>query len=234
MRAEDVMARDVLTVSAATTIETAIGLMLEHRVSALPVLDADGKLVGIISEGDLLRRAETGTGERRRSRLLEFLIGPGREAEEYVQTHSRQVGDLMTRDVVTVGTAATLDDVVTLMEKHHIRRVVVMHDNRLAGIVSRSDLLRALGKTLAAAPAQGGSDDAIKANLARELAASTWASSSNIGINVDNGVVTFDGFIYDERMRQALTVAAQNTPGVRGVVDRMVWLDATTGMTVPV
>lgn len=233
MRALDVMATSLLTVAPSTTIDVAIGLMLEHHVSGLPVLDADGKLVGIITEGDLLRRTETGTGERPRSKFMEFLLGPGREAQGYVQSHSRRVCDLMTSDVVVVSPAASLESVVELMEKHHIRRVCVVGDDGLMGLVSRADLLRALRQKLAEVPHREVTDAEIEKALLAELSAAKWVTSSNIRVDVADHVVTLEGFIYDERMRAALTVAAQNVDGVTGVVDKLVWLDTTTGMSVP-
>jgi CBS domain-containing protein len=233
MKAQDVMARDVLTVMPSTKIEVAIGLMLQRRVSGLPVLDAKGKLVGILTEGDLLRRKETGTSDRHRSRLLSFLLGPGREAEEYVHSNSRDVSDLMTSDVISVNENTPLDEVVTVMEKKRVRRVPVVRGDVLVGIVSRQDLLRALEGKLTGQPHVSASDDAIEQALKATLAEPTWAAGSNIGLTVQDGVVTFNGFVYDERTRTALKVAAENTPGVKGVVDQLVWLDLTTGMTVP-
>jgi CBS domain-containing protein len=233
MRADDVMATALLTVTPTTTIDVAIALMLKHHVSGLPVVDTDGKLVGILTEGDLLRRAETGTSERHRSRFLEFLLGPGRDAQSYVQTNSRQVGDLMTHDVVTVTPSTPLDVVVEAMEHHRIRRVCVAEGKRLVGLVSRADLLRALSRKLADVPTPDLSDAEIEKTLQKELAAAHWAAGSSITVRVQDRIVTFEGFIYDERMRKALHVAAQNTPGVAGIVDQLVWLDTTTGMTIP-
>jgi CBS-domain-containing membrane protein len=235
MKAEDVMARDVLTVTPTTSIEVAIALMLRRRVSGLPVVDEAGKLAGVITEGDLLRRAETGTGIHHRSKLLEFLIGPGREASEFVHANSRRVGDLMTRDVITAEASTPLEDVVEAMEKHHIRRLPVVDGTKVIGVVSRADLLAALGRKLAAMPKDdpNESDDSIEQTLRSQLAASTWVSGTNIGVDVDDSVVTMSGFIYDERTRKALMVAAQNVPGVKQVVDKLVWIDTTTGMVVP-
>lgn len=234
MKAQDVMARDVLTVSPQTSINTAIALMLEKRVSGLPVVDDKGALVGILTEGDLLRRVETGTGDKKRSWFMEFLVGPGAEAAEYVRSHSRRVSDLMTPDVVTAPVTAPLDDIVALMERHHVRRVPITTDGRLVGIVSRADLLRALGQKLAALTPTNPSDAEIETSLRTELGATKWLVGSNVDIKVHDGIVTLDGFIYDERLRRALNVAAHNVPGAKAVVDKMIWLDTTTGVTVPV
>jgi len=235
MKAEEIMARDVLTVTPATTLDVAINLMLQRRVSGLPVVSDTGELVGIITEGDLLRRVETGTDTKRRSRLLEFLAGPGREASEFVHANSRQVGDLMTPSVISVATDATLDEVVDCMERHHIRRVPVVADGKVVGVVSRADLLRALAVKLNVLPVTGGemSDEDVENGLRAQLEASNWLSGTNIGINVKGGVVTLTGYIYDERTRKALIVAAQNAAGVGHVIDKLVWLDTTTGLVVP-
>ncbi|MEJ1974951.1 MAG: CBS domain-containing protein [Acetobacteraceae bacterium] len=234
MKAGDVMADQVLTVTPETTIQVAIALMTENHISGLPVLGAENKLVGILTEGDLLQRAETGTEHAPRPKWLEFLLGPGREAAEYVQTHSQLVGDLMTDEVVSVTEDVPLRDVVALMEKRRIRRVPVLRDGHLVGIISRADLVRALGRKLAATPAPGGSDDAIGAALRAELAKQSWVGpNTNIDIVVHGGVVTLDGVIFDERSRDALRVAAQNVAGVTSVVDRLVWVEPTTGDVVP-
>jgi CBS domain-containing protein len=235
MKAEEIMARDVLTVTPATTLDVAINLMLQRRVSGLPVVSDTGELVGIITEGDLLRRVETGTDTKRRSRLLEFLAGPGREASEFVHANSRRVGDLMTPGVISVAADATLDEVVDSMERHHIRRVPVVTGGKVVGVVSRADLLRALAVKLDVLPKPGGamSDEAVESGLRAQLEASNWLSGTNIGINVKDGVVTLTGYIYDERTRKALIVAAQNAAGVGHVIDKLVWLDTTTGLVVP-
>ena len=232
MQAQDIMARDVLTVMPSTRIDVALDLKLQRKVSGLPVLNNDGTLVGILTEGDLLRRTETGTGDRHRSRLLTFLIGPGKEADEFVHSNSRVVADLMTPSVVSVAEAAPLDQVVALMEKKRIRRVPVVRDGKLVGIISRADLLRALAQKLAGEAQVPTTDAGIEKALFDKLAGSSWSAASNVGVTVKDGVVTLNGFVYDERARAALRVAAENTPGVTGVVDQLVWIDLTTGMTV--
>jgi CBS domain-containing protein len=139
----------------------------------------------------------------------------------------------MTSDVVTVTPAASLEAVVELMEDRRIRRVCVTNGKKLVGLVSRADLLRALAQKLAALPHREVTDESIHAALMAELESANWVSCSNIKIEVRDRVVTLEGFIYDERMRAALNVAAQNVDGVLGVVDNLVWLDTTSGMIVP-
>jgi len=143
MNAADVMTRKVISVTPETTIADAARLMLKHRVDGLPVVDAGGTVVGVVTEGDLLRRAETGT-ERRHPRWLELLFTPGRLAEEYAQANARKIGMMMSADIVAVAPQEPLAGVVGLMERHHIKRLPVIEDGRLVGIVSRADLVREL------------------------------------------------------------------------------------------
>ena len=148
MKASDVMTRDVITVRRETSVTNAIRLMLDNNVSGLPVLD-NGKVIGILTEGDLLRRSETGT-EKHRPRWLEILMGPGRMAGEYVRTHGRRVEEIMTTDLVSVAGDTPLDEVVGLMERRRIKRVPVIEGDLLVGVISRADLLR----HIPAAPAE--------------------------------------------------------------------------------
>ena len=154
MKVSDIMTHPVITVTPETTVGEAAELMLEHRISGLPVVDAAGAVVGIVTEGDLLRRAETGT-ERRRARWLEFLIAPGRLASEYAHAHGRQVGEVMTDTVLTAGPDDPVADLIELMERRRIKRVPVIDRGRLVGIVSRANLVRALVRNLPRAPIAG-------------------------------------------------------------------------------
>jgi CBS domain-containing protein len=143
MQAKDVMTHPVISVSTQASILEAVRLMLQHKISGLPVFDESGKLAGIVSEGDFLRRAETDT-LRRRPRWIEFFVGPGKLADEYVHASTRKVSEVMTADVHTVSENAPLNEVVTIMEQNHIKCVPVMHREEVVGIVARTDLLRAL------------------------------------------------------------------------------------------
>jgi len=122
MKAKDVMTPHVLSVAPDASISAAARLMLQNRISGLPVIDGSGNLVGMVTEGDFLRRAEIGT-QRRRARWIEFLIGPGRLADEYSRSSGRSVSDVMTRDVHTASIDASLDDIVRIMERHRVKRV---------------------------------------------------------------------------------------------------------------
>jgi len=143
MKAKDVMTSPVVSVEPDTAVLQAVRIMLQRQISGLPVVRKDGRLVGVVTEGDFLRRAETGT-ERRRPRWLEYLVGPGRLADEYTRTHGRKVEDIMTAEPVTVAEDTALEEVVNLMEKRRIKRIPVLRGNEVVGIVSRANLLHAL------------------------------------------------------------------------------------------
>jgi len=229
MKAKDVMTRPVISVEPNDTIAHAVRLMLQKRISGLPVIDQFGRLVGMVTEGDFLRRAETST-QRQRPRWLEFLVGPGRMADEYVHTHSRKINDVMTPDPVTVEEGTSLEQIVTLMEKRRIKRVPVMHGEQVAGMVSRANLLHALARLSGEARPAVVGDQTIREKLLAELGKEKWAPTGAIEVIVRDGAVDLWGTITDERERQALIVAAENIAGVKSVHDNLTWVDPTSGM----
>jgi len=231
MQARDVMTRSVISVAPDATVLQAARLMLQHRISGLPVVDSAGKLVGVLSEGDFLRRRETQT-ERRRSRWLEFLMGPGRMAAEYSQTHGSKVAEVMTADVQTVDEDASLDDIVRLMERYRIKRVPVMQAGKLVGIVTRSNLMHAMVSLARAAPPVAKSDAAIRERLLAEMQKQAWAPASMVDVVVRDGVVELWGTIFDERQRSALKVAAENIAGVTAVKDYLAWIEPVSGFVI--
>jgi CBS domain-containing protein len=212
MKASDIMTRNIVSIGRDAPIAEAIRRMLDNHVSGLPVLDDGGKLVGILTEGDLLRRSETGT-ERHRPRWLEILVGPGRIAGEYVRSHGRRVEDVMTSNIVSVTGDTPLDEVVDLMERRRIKRVPVLADDLPVGMLSRADLLRALARALDEKPAASPNDDGILALILAELGKSAWVPRDGLEITVKNGVVDLNGVILQEKEREALRVVAENTPG---------------------
>jgi CBS domain-containing protein len=233
MRVRDVMTSPVLSVTPDTPVRDALRLMLDKRISGLPVVDEVGMLVGLVSEGDFLRRSELGT-EKRRS-WFDFLRGHGRAAEAYAHSHGRTVGEVMSREVVTVSHNAPLEEAVGLMEKRHVRRLPVT-DGAALGIVTRSDILRALlPKVEQACDAEGGGapvpDEAIREAIVAEFKKQPWAPAMLIDVRVADGVVELGGALVDERQRPAIRVIAENIHGVRAVKDRMVWIDPMSGMT---
>lgn len=219
MQARDIMTRNLITVAPGAPLSEAIRKMVEARVSGLPVIDAKGRLVGILTEGDLLRRVELAT-DRPRSRWQNFLLGPAKEAAEYVKSHGLRVGDVMTRDVVAVGEDTPVERVVEIMESRNVRRVPVLRGEVLVGIVSRADLIRVVGEALGARSAVEAGDQQIRDALLRELRNHRWFGAQSVSVEVKDGVVIFDGVLFEEEARKALEVAAQNIPGVRGVEDR--------------
>jgi CBS domain-containing protein len=228
MNAADIMTRDIVAVAPETSLEQAIQLMTTHRISGLPVVGQSGQLVGMITEGDMLRRVETGTEGKPSGWLASFLM-PGREAASYVLTHGRRVADIMTPSVMTVEEDTPLPDLVDLMQHNRIRRVPVVRDGRLIGIVSRADLVRRLGEVLSSASAQT-DDGAIHRAIIETMEQQRWAPGRLISVAVRDGMVQLDGCLFDIREREALTVLAANVPGVKSVENRIVCVDPNTGM----
>ncbi|MBV8913195.1 MAG: CBS domain-containing protein [Acetobacteraceae bacterium] len=231
MNAADVMTKPALTLPEDAGLLDALRLMTTRNISGVPIVGDDKTLVGILTEGDLLRRAEVGTGERHWSGLWSFVRGPGLGAAEYVRAHSRRVADLMSRDPVAASEATSLQDIVALMEHHHIRRVPILRDRRVVGIVSRADLLRAVCKALAGSPVPR-LDSELLTRLRDELARQPWFTERNIKLSVHDGVVRMQGVVTDERMRDALRVAAQNISGRTEVDDELEVLEPITGTVI--
>jgi CBS domain-containing protein len=228
MRAHQIMSRHVVTVSPQTSIVEAAKIMLQRHISGLPVLDRAGRLVGIVSEGDFIRRAEIGTG-RRRGRWLTFLFGPGRMATEFVHEHGRTVADIMTTDPLTISENTTLEDVVGLMEKNNIKRLPVLRDNAVVGIVTRSNLLQAVASLARDIPDPTADDDRIRDRIIHSIDKEDWRPLS-LEVVVRDGIVHLSGMITDERSRQASVVAAENIAGVRLVHDHLGLIDPMSGL----
>lgn len=222
MKAKDVMTRRVVSVEPDTPVPTAIRLMLQHRISGLPVVNKAGQVVGVVTEGDFLRRAETGT-QPHRKRWLEFLLGPGRMAEEYADTHGRKVGDVMTREPLTIVEDYPLQQIVELMERKRIKRLPVVRDGALVGIVSRANVLHAVASVSSKIPAPAAPDAAIREAILAELDKESWAPVALVNVTVRDGVVDLWGTLIDERQRRAVCIAAENVPGVKAVRDHLVW-----------
>lgn len=229
MTAAEVMTSGVTTIRPDETVADAARTMLRFGISGLPVVDAAGRLVGIVTEADFLRRAETGT-ERRHPCWLEFFLGPGHLADEYVHSHGRKVEEVMTQNVITVSRDTPLQEVVRIMEHKRIKRVPVVSDGKIVGIVSRANLVQALARLAEEAPASPGGDEAIRARILAELDKQVWAPTSFVNVIVRNGVAELRGTIFDEREREAVRVAAENVPGITSVKDHLVWLDPISGM----
>jgi CBS domain-containing protein len=228
MRAREIMSLEVVSVSPDASILEAVRLMLQNRISGLPVVDAQGVLVGVVTEGDFLRRAETGT-QRKRARWIEFLMGSGEFADEYVHTHGRKVANVMTPTPITITEDTRLDDVVSLMEASGVKRLPVVRQGRVVGIVSRANLLHALASLAGELPATAATDVTIRDQIMSEFNNKTWAPRA-FNVVVRDGVVELWGTIVDERERVAAKVAAENVAGVRAVRDHLVSVEPRGGM----
>lgn len=231
MNAGQIMTQPVLTIGREDTLGDAVKLMLRTGISGLPVVDEAGKPVGMLTEGDLLRRAELHT-EPRHSRWVEFLLGPSRLAEEYVHTHSRRVKEVMKTKLVSVAPDTPLDQIVALMEKHRIKRLPVIDDGRLVGIISRANLLHALAAVAADIPKSDPSDDGIRARLLDELKKTGWTNNNFLDVIVRDGVVYLSGLVTNSHEVEALRVASENIPGVRAVNTQFDWCDMMTGTVI--
>lgn len=225
MNAADVMTANVITVTPDTTVPELVNLLLSRNISGAPVIDEAGTLVGIVTEADLMRRAELGT-ERRRGAWLSFFTGSATMAGDYVRSHATKVRDIMSPGVVAVGRDTPLSEVADLMEERHVRRVPVVEAGRVVGIVSRANLLRAwASRAVDAAPATA-DDAAIRAELLRELTQQSWSRRPENSVVVTDGVVHLWGLAGTEEEKRALELAAETTRGVRGVRDHIVVLAA--------
>jgi CBS domain-containing protein len=230
MLVEAIMTTPVISVAPSTSIRDAARLMLAHRISGLPVVASDGTLVGMVSEGDFLRRGELGT-QRKRSWWLEFLVGPGTVADDYVHAHGRKVGEVMSSNIETTHRNATLDEVVETMSRRRIKRLPVIENGKLVGIVSRSDLLRAMADALPTADTAVVDDERIRTDILSELARQSWGGQM-IHVHVDHGAVELSGAIFDERERQAAHVVAENVAGVRSISDQLAWIEPMSGIVI--
>jgi CBS domain-containing protein len=228
MRAHQIMTRPVVTVKPDTSIVEAASIMLQRHVSGLPVVDAGDKLVGIVSEGDFIRRSELGTG-RKRGRWLRFILGPGKSAADFVHEHGRKVSEVMTNSPLTITEDASLAEIVDLMEKNHVKRLPVIRGDRVVGIVSRANLLQAVATLARQVPDPTADDDHIRNRVIDILEKNDWCPFG-LSVIVKDGIVHLSGVITEEQSRQAAVVAAENVSGVKKVHDHLCWVDTMSGM----
>jgi CBS domain-containing protein len=230
MRAHQIMTRKLITVKADTPILEAANVMLQHHISGLPVVDDTGGLLGIVSEGDFMRRSEIGT-QGPRIRWLDFLMGAGKSALDFVREHGRRVGEIMTRDALFTATEdMPLEEIVRLMERQNVKRLPVVRGDTLVGIVTRSDLLRAVASLSRDIPDPTADDDHIRTRVITSIEKNEW-QPVQLGVTVRDGIVHLSGMITDERFRQATIVAAKNAAGVKLVHDHLYLFDAMSGLS---
>jgi len=230
MRAHQIMTRQVITATPDTPIVQAARTLLLQHISGMPVLDQAGKLVGIVSQGDFMRRAEIGT-QRKRSRWLKLLLGPGRAASDFVHERGRKVGEVMNDKPITVTEDATLEEVTETLEKNDIKRVPVMRGEKLVGIITRTNLVQAVLDLARDVPDPTADDDHIRDRIYAAIEKNDW-KPSGFSVVVRDGIVHLSGIITDERSRPATIVAAENVSGVRKVHDHLVWLEPWSGFYV--
>ena len=217
MKARDIMTTTVITVPPDASIALAVELMLTHHVSALPVVDAGGAVVGILSEGDLMRRVRD-EDRPRRSWWLDLVSGPVNAARDFVLENSRRVEDVMTRDIVSVGQDDSVGAIARLLERNRIKRVPVVDNGQLVGIVSRANLLHALSAASEAALPQPSEDDAaLRARIGAALKEVPGATVNLVNYTVEDGNVAIWGVADSEFEENAIRVAVENVPGVRAV-----------------
>jgi len=228
MRAHQIMTRPVFTILPDATIVEAANLMLQRHISGLPVVDASGKLVGIVSEGDFIRRSEIGT-QRRRSRFLKLILGPGQAATDFVHEHGCKIAEIMTEEPVTISEDTPLADIVALMEKNKLKRLPVVKGEQVVGIVTRANLLQAVASLARQIPDPTADDDHIRNRIIDALGKNDWCP---LGLNVivRDGIVHLGGIITDERSRKAAIVCAENVAGVTKIHDHLCWVDPMSGL----
>ena len=229
MRAYDVMVSDVITVKLNSNVQDVAELLLANRISAVPVIDDAGNLVGMVSEGDLLRRSEADTGHER-SWWLRLLIGRETLAAEYVKEHSRRVADIMTRGVISAEPDTPVADIATLLERHRIKRVPIVQSGKVVGIVSRANLIQALAtfrKKLT--PPQPVADTELREKIASWLKSEPWVRPFLVNVTVTDGAVDLWGLVDSSAEKKALRVAIENMPGVKAVNDNVLVRPAGSG-----
>lgn len=221
MKAMDVMVRDVLSVKPDTSVFEAAQLLIENDVSALPVVDDDGQVIGIISEADLMRREEIGT-QKQRPWWLEAMTPAATLAGEFAKSHGKRVAELMSQRVISASEETPLAEIAALLERNRIQRVPIIKDGKLVGVVSRTNIIQALASSSPKPDSERHSDRAIRLELLARLGEQDWTDFGSRNVIVDAGVVHLWGLVGSAEERKALTSLAEGVPGVSGVVDEMI------------
>jgi CBS domain-containing protein len=215
------MVSTVITVGPDASVQDVADLLVRNRISALPVVADNGELLGIVSEGDLINRPDTET-VRRKSWWLDALASSETLAADYVKSHSRTVADVMTRDVITASPDTSVADLAALLEKNSIKRVPIIKDKRIVGIVSRANLLQGLASLKEKAPQARADDSAIRDNVMKKLANERWARPALLSVTVQDGTVDLWGIVESATEKKAVHVLVEVTPGVRAVNDNLI------------
>jgi CBS domain-containing protein len=230
MKASDIMVTDVITVTPESDVQDVATLLLINHISAAPVVDSTGRLVGMISEGDLLHRREAGTAHER-PWWLQMLMARDLLAAEFLRENSRRAGDLMTRDVVSASPDTPVAEIAALLERHRIKRVPIVRNGRIVGIVSRANLIQALAtfRSKAALEPQPAGDAELREKVEARLRSEPWVRPALVNVTVTGGNVDLWGIVDSETEKKALRMAAEIVPGVKAVTDNVVVRPAAAG-----
>jgi CBS domain-containing protein len=216
MDAQETMTKDVITVGPQTTVGEIAGLLVRHRISAVPVVAEDDRVVGIVSQTDLGHRSETGT-EKKRKWWLDVFADADAKAREYVKSHGLKAQDVMSRVVVSVAKEASLSEVAEILDTHRIRQVPVMQGGKLVGMISRTDLVRKLAEVTVGAPAVRPDNGTLQKAIWDEMKAQSWLKAAYVNLAVKDGVVELWGAVDSEEQRRALRVLVEGVSGVQKV-----------------
>jgi CBS domain-containing protein len=215
------MVSSVITVGVNASIGEVAAILLNNNISGAPVVGEKGELVGIVSEGDLIRRPETGTSKRH-SWWLELLSNERTLAAEYVKSHSRKVADVMTSDVITAKPETPLGEIAAMLERNRIKRVPIVEGGKIVGLVSRANILQALASATKKLLSLASADDSqLRKEVVARLAAEPWRPSM-LTVTVQDGTVDLWGLVHSVEQKKAARLAAELTPGVRAVVDNII------------
>jgi CBS domain-containing protein len=219
MKAKHVMVSPVKTGKPDMTVRDVAKVLSENRISAIPITNDAGKVIGIVSEGDLIRRAEIGT-QKQRSWWLSLFTSNIQLAEEYARAHARKVRDLMTHEVISANPETPLSEIAQLLERHNIKRVPVLDDGKLVGIVTRGNLVQAI----ATAPQKEHrplGDEQIRAKIQKRLEEVSWTNPMMLNVTVNDGTVNLWGLVRSEAERNAVRIAAEDIAGVKTINDNL-------------
>jgi CBS-domain-containing membrane protein len=229
MVVRDLMTTAVVSVGEWLPISEALRIMITRGVGAMPVLDENGQVVGIVSERDFLRRAELRTDQRRKSWWQELFSSTGEDARDYVRAHSKRVSEMMSTDVIAVHPGAQLAEAVDLMVMHNARQLPVLRNQSLIGSISEKDVLVALAGSMPTPLRAPLTDRAIRSRISEELARHSWTRNINIRATVDRGTVALDGVVFDEDVRIAIGLLVRDIPGVNSIRDDLVLVEPISG-----
>jgi CBS-domain-containing membrane protein len=220
MKARDIMTRDVVTVGPKASVQEVAALMAKHHISGIPVIAAGNRLLGIVSEGDLLERTEVGA-EPRGKWWFEGFRNAQDLADRYVKAHGAIVADVMTRQVATVHPDADLGEVANVLRVHRFKRVPVMQDGKLLGIVTRSDIVEAVSGAMGPVAAKTRTDGDLQRAILERMRGESWLDTSYVNLSVAKGKASVSGLIGSAQERRALCSLVEEVAGPGNVIDQL-------------